>query len=308
MKESMRMKLGRVQLTIDKRRPEIYMGLALAGFVGTVYTTWKASKKMDKVVADHETRIRLAKMNAVARSEMYVDKEDVDTFADQKEVAIAWLKTIKDGALVIAPVTALFASTIHFSFKAMDTLNGRYIGALEYADGLTTAFNAYRSRVQADQGKEKDLDYLYGRKREKETVLTKDEQGNDVAKEVDVENYSEPIAASQFAKYFDESNPNWDSSAYFNLQFLRAQQEYATQKLRTVGHLFLNEVYSCLGFEDTPGGALYGWILGEGEDNTVSFGMFVDSPSMDVRRFVNGDANTILLDFNVSPKPIWDRI
>ena len=71
------------------------------------------------------------------------------------------------------------------------------------------------------------------------------------------------------------------------------------------GHLFLNEVYDMLGYEDTPVGAVVGWVKGKGDDY-IDFGLN-DKTNKDVRRFVNGKDNIILLDFNVSGV-IWDQI
>ena len=114
-----------------------------------------------------------------------------------------------------------------------------------------------------------------------------------------------PVSASEYARYFDESNPNWDENPAFSLMFLRGQQQIANDIFHTRGHLFLNEVYDMLGYEHDPAGAVVGWVKGEGDD-FVDFGLD-DKTNKDVRRFVNGKENIILLDFNVSGV-IWDKI
>ena len=75
--------------------------------------------------------------------------------------------------------------------------------------------------------------------------------------------------------------------------------------LHTRGHVFLNEVYDALGFPHTPQGAVLGWIDGEG-DNCIDFGLY-DQNKENVRRFVNGVDNVIMLEFN-HDGVIWDRI
>lgn len=105
-------------------------------------------------------------------------------------------------------------------------------------------------------------------------------------------------SVSQYARFFDESNPIWSEDPKMNLMFLKQQQEYATRKLRIIGHLFLNEVYDMLGMPKSKAGQLVGWIYDEDNpigDNYVDFGIFTEknAPSVD------GFKNAILLDFNV---------
>jgi hypothetical protein len=89
--------------------------------------------------------------------------------------------------------------------------------------------------------------------------------------------------------------------------FLRAQQQYANDKLRANGHLFLNEVYDMLGIPRTKAGQVVGWVYDAENpigDNYVDFGIY-DIHRETVRNFVNGYERTILLDFNVDGN-IWD--
>ena len=91
--------------------------------------------------------------------------------------------------------------------------------------------------------------------------------------------------------------------------FLRRQQDYANEKLRSKGHLFLNEVYDMLGIHRTKAGNVVGWIYDEKNpvgDNYVDFGIY-DIHKEQNRDFVNGIERSILLDFNVDG-PILDLI
>lgn len=60
-----------------------------------------------------------------------------------------------------------------------------------------------------------------------------------------------------------------------------------------------------LGFPHTSEGAVMGWIEGKG-DNCVDFGLS-DYSKDQVRRFVNGKENTVILEFN-HDGVIWDKI
>ena len=106
------------------------------------------------------------------------------------------------------------------------------------------------------------------------------------------------VNASQYARYFDETNQYWSKDPEFNKMYLMQQQTYFTELLKSRGHLFLNEVYDALGMPRTKAGQLVGWIYDEKNpigDNYVDFGIFKEDNS----DFVNGKANKILLDFNV---------
>ena len=83
--------------------------------------------------------------------------------------------------------------------------------------------------------------------------------------------------------------------------FLKDQQRYANDILKSKGHLFLNEVYDMLSIPRTKAGQVVGWIYDEKHpvgDNFVDFGIY-DIYNERARDFVNGYERTILLDFNV---------
>ena len=103
---------------------------------------------------------------------------------------------------------------------------------------------------------------------------------------------------SQYARFFDEGCPKWEKDPEYVNLFLRCQQGYANDLLKTRGLLFLNEVYDLLGIPRTKEGAVVGWVYDEKNpvgDNKVDFGLALDMN----RNFINGWENRPLLDFNV---------
>ena len=97
-----------------------------------------------------------------------------------------------------------------------------------------------------------------------------------------------------FSCTFDLGNPNHDvDSKVVNLMFLRHQQQYANDKLKTMGYLFLNEVYEILGLPKSALGQIVGWLYNE--HNRVDFGIW-DKCNDNVH---NGDGYEIQLTFNV---------
>ena len=106
---------------------------------------------------------------------------------------------------------------------------------------------------------------------------------------------------SDYAKFFDESSPFFDSNAEYNLMFLKRQEEEATRKLRRNKYLMLNDVYEMLGIMRTEAGAYVGWVWDDNkseEENKVSFCIYELHRERN-RAFVNGLEPVILLDFNV---------
>ena len=93
--------------------------------------------------------------------------------------------------------------------------------------------------------------------------------------------------------------------------FLKSEQNYANDRLKARGYLFLNEVYERLGIPPTKAGQIVGWVYDPNNpnhngDNYVDFGLY-NIHKEKTRDFVNGYEEVILLDFNVDG-PILDRI
>ena len=93
---------------------------------------------------------------------------------------------------------------------------------------------------------------------------------------------------------FDEKCAGWSENRETNVYFLRYQQNYANELLRTRGHLFLNEVYDMLGAPRTKLGQVCGWVYKENNpigDNYVDLDIFNDRNTE--------DNNVFILDPNV---------
>ena len=93
---------------------------------------------------------------------------------------------------------------------------------------------------------------------------------------------------------FDEKCARWSKNRETNVYFLRYQQDYANELLRTRGHLFLNEVYDMLGAPRTKLGQVCGWVYKENNpigDNYVDLDIFNDRNTK--------DNNVFILDPNV---------
>ncbi|HVI79950.1 MAG TPA: DUF6353 family protein, partial [Candidatus Acidoferrum sp.] len=165
------------------------------------------------------------------------------------------------------------------------------------------AFKRYRERVVDRYGEETDRELRYGA----EEVDVIDEDTGRITSEMHVA----PGEPSGYARWFDETNSNWNAPPFqtHNFLFLRNQQNWANDMLRARGHLFLNEAYAMVGLTHTSAGSIVGWVYdrnNERGDNYVDFGCW-DKDSGQPLEFFNGREGAILLDFNVDG-PIWDLI
>ena len=85
----------------------------------------------------------------------------------------------------------------------------------------------------------------------------------------------------------------WEKDHDYNMMCLRAEQQYATDRLRARGYLYLNEVYERLGVDGTKMGQIVGWVYDPDNpeyDNYVDFG---------IKETETADGPVISLDFNV---------
>ena len=182
---------------------------------------------------------------------------------------------------------------------------GHKIALTAAYSGLLAQYNDYRKKVAEKLGTDEELKLRGGVERTDISVL--DDDGNVVeVKDANIihDNGSDH---SIYAKIFDESNPNWSHNPAANLMFLRSQQQFANEKLRAEGYLFLNDVYQALGMPRTSEGQIVGWVWdpkdeidGHIGDDYVDFGIYNELYKDAARRdFINGAEPCVWLDFNV---------
>jgi hypothetical protein len=223
----------------------------------------------------------------------------------KQDKVITYTKTAVGLAKTYAPVVAVGAFSITCILVSRNILHKRYLGAVAAYNTVSSVFEQYRQRVRDEQGEVMDRHFRYGTELEEiETTIVDEDGKKKKVKEVVEKVDPTKQLPDDTSRFFDSHNKNWDKNPEFNMMFLRGQQNYMNDILQTRGHVFLNEVYDALGFEQTQQGCVTGWILGEDSDNYIDFGLFGNENS---RRFVNCDDNTVLLEFNHDGL-IWDKI
>lgn len=296
---------GKAEFTIKKNSPEILLGAGIVGFVGTIVLACRATCRADEVLEFHRRKIKdIEDAKEIADADPEGEMSyDIEIYRQDK--AIRYLKTTGNLAKLYAPTVAVGALSLACILTSRNIMQKRYLGVVAAYNGLSAAFEEYRKRVRDEYGEGLDKHFRYGTTYEELPVY--DENGKKTKEKEQVEKTETGMVMpnDDSCRFFDSSNPNWDKNPTFSMMWLRGQQNILNDILHTRGHVFLNEVYDALGFPHTPQGAVLGWIDGEG-DNCIDFGLY-DQNKENVRRFVNGVDNVIMLEFN-HDGVIWDRI
>jgi hypothetical protein len=289
--------LNKAALKLRKHSPEI---LVAAGIVGTVTSTvmaCKATTKIDTVLKESKDHIDVTKkyVKETGFSEKYTEQDY------KKDLTIMYTQRGLQLAKLYAPSVILGTISITAILAGHNILRKRNVALAAAYATVDKGFKEYRGRVIERFGKELDKELKYNIKsKEVEEVKVNEETGKEEIVKKSV-NIADPNVYSDYARFFDDGCTGWTKDPEYNLMFLKDQQRYANDRLKTKGSLFLNEVYDMLGIPRTKAGACVGWIYDEKHpngDNFVDFGIY-DLYNEKARDFVNGYERTILLDFNV---------
>lgn len=294
-KNSMSLFANKTKAKVQKHSPEI---LLVTGIVGAVATTVIACKQTLKIndILD-ESKDQVDKINNYVKENGYSEKYSKED--EVKDKGIVFVKTSGRIMKLYAPAAAVGIISLACLIGSHNILNKRYTAAAAAYALVDASFKDYRKRLVEKFGEEIDKELKYNITKEELEEVEVDSKGKEkkIKKKVEVAN-----DISEFAKFFERDNPNWDKNPEYNLMFLRAQQQYANDLLRAKGYLFLNDVYDMLDIPRTKAGQLVGWIYDPKNnkvgDNYVDFGIYDIHKQANID-FVNGYEDVILLDFNV---------
>lgn len=284
--------------------PEI---LVVAGVIGTVVSAvmaCKATTKVNDILEQHKEDVE--KIHTVAKDEKYADEYTESDM--KKDLTIVYAQTALKFAKLYGPAVLLGSLSITGILTSNNILRKRNIAIATAYAALDKSFKGYRERLTERYGETVDRELKYGIKAQKIEETVVDENGK-TKKTKTIVPVVENEKNSVYARFFDETNPNWEKNPDYNLMFLRAQENYANQRLRADGYLFLNDVYESLGIPKCSIGQVVGWIYDPEDQNAdchVSFGIY-DLYRAVTRDFVNGFEPAIFLDFNVDGV-MWDKI
>lgn len=282
---------------LKKHSPEI---LVVAGVVGTVVSAvlaCKATTKVSGIIEQTKADIDVIH-DCVDNPNLPEEYTQEDA---KKDMTIVYAQTGLKLAKLYAPAVLLGAASITSILVGHNILHKRNLALAAAYTAVDTGFKQYRGRVVERFGDKLDKELLYNIKAKEVTETVTDENGNEttVTKTIEV---ADPVAAqSPYMFCFDESSAFWERDAELNKFFLMRQQDFANDKLKANGRLFLNEVLDMLGLPRCRAGQVVGWIYDKENpigDNYVDFGILNIHCEAN-RAFMNGLEKSIWLNFNV---------
>ncbi len=288
--------INRVGMKIKKHSPEILVVTGVVGVVASTVMACKATTKLSGILEESK--------NNVEQIHNYIEKEGFsEEYTEEdskKDLTIVYAHTALNLVKLYGPAVVTGAASIACILTSHKIMRSRNVAlAVAYA-ASEKGFKEYRGRLIDRFGEKLDRELLYNIKaKEVEETVVDEETGEEkvVKKVIEV---AAPGDASIYARFFDETCPNWDRDAEYNLMFLNQIQQAANNKLQAQGHLSLNEVYEMIGLDKSRAGAFAGWIYNPKNqvgDDYVSFGIH-DVRNEQKRLFVNGHEKSVLLDFN----------
>lgn len=296
---------GKIGFELKKHSPEILIGVGVVGVVASAVMACRATTKINAVLEESKERVNDVKLLKEKGDKHYIEYGEKEY---RKDLTLAYVHTGLDFVKLYAPSVILGALSLASIISSNNILRTRNTALAAAYATVDSSFKNYRKNVVERFGEELDRELRFNIKAKEveETVVDENGKETKVKKTVQVVDRENP---TDYAKFFDETCTGWVRDAEMNKWFLKQQQQWANDKLRAQGYLFLNDVYDMLGFNKTKAGAVVGWIYKPGDeryDSYVDFGVF-DSDKEENRRFVNGFEQSVLLDFNVDG-PILDMV
>lgn len=300
IKEKASRLIAKASFKIKKHSPEILLATGIVASVAGTVVACKATLKVDTVIKEHKENVE--KINEGLNNEEYKDIYNENDA--KKDLTKAYAITAGKLIRLYAPAIALEAISISCLVGSHTILKKRNVALMTAYTVLENSYKKYRKNVIDKLGKDADDEFRLGIKTEE--VETTDDKGKKKKETVTKIDNDSP---SVYAKFFDELSDYYRKDPNYNLLFLKKQQNWANDRLRAQGYLFLNDVYESLGIPKTPDGQFVGWIYNPEDktiDSYVDFGIY-DGKDESKRRFVNGLEKAILLDFNVDGV-MYDKI
>lgn len=287
-------------MKLKKHSPEILIVAGIAGTVVSAVVACKATTKVNKIVED--TKNDIEKVHTAVDTGITEAGESYSVEDSKKDLTIIYAQTGIKFAKLYAPAVILGTLSITSILASNNILHKRNVALGAAYAAIDKSFKEYRGRVIERFGEQVDTELKYGIKAKKfEEVEVDPETGKEkkVKKTVMV---ADPNLQSDYAVYFDSKSRNFETNFDYNRMFLKAQQQFANDKLQTRGHLFLNEVLDDLDLPRTSAGQIVGWTK-DGPDGYVNFRILeVERETKDGRH-----EPALLLDFNVEGN-IWEKM
>jgi len=285
---------SKANIKVRKYSPEIFLVLGIAGTITSAVLACKKTLKVNDILEEKEENIAKVHTCLDEHIEGYTEKDS------KKDLTIIYFQTGLKLVKLYAPAIGLGTLSILGIVQGHNILRKRNVAIAAAYATIDKGFKEYRKNVVERFGEKIDRELRYNIKAQEIEEETTDENGKKIKqmKEITV---IDGNCVSEYARFFDEFSDEWEKDSEYNLMFLRRQQDFANEMLKSRGHLFLNEVYDMLGIKRSKAGQVVGWVYdlkNPKGDNYVDFNIYNIKNEAN-RQFVNGEERSILLDFNV---------
>lgn len=290
----------KVGFTIKKHSPEILIVTGIVGVVTSAVMACKATTKVNDVIEKGKVAINDVHDKAADVEAGIISAEEYTPEIQRKELTVVYAKTGFELVKLYAPAVTIGALSLTAIISSNNILRKRNVALAAAYASTDKLFKEYRGRVIDRFGKEIDRELRYNIKTKEIEETTTTEDGSEVTQKKTVK-VAEVPTYDEFSRIFDETCPCWVKNAEKNMFFLKQQERWANDKLRTQGYLFLNDVYESLGFDKTAAGQVVGWTYEKGNpdsENYVDFGIFDEAYIHRNSGFINGYEKAIILNFN----------
>ena len=305
---------NRAWLKTKKHSPELLLIGGIVAGGAAIFTACRATTKIDTVLSKTKADVEQIHECAEAGEITVQEGNEIKTVKyteddSKKDLFIVYSKTAWEFTKLYAPAIGFSALSLACILGSHGIIRKRNAALMTTVTAIGTEFEEYRGRVVERFGSELDRELKYNLKAKEveETVVQEDGTETTVKKTIEV--VEDPFHGhDEYARCYTDGCVGWSKDAEKNLMFLRAQEKYANQLLKSRGHVFLNEIYDALGLPRSSAGAQMGWMYDPANpDRKINFGIYnIHIPAN--RDFVNGWERSIWLDFNVDKKPIYDQI
>lgn len=286
--------LQKTAFSLRKASPELLVIGGAVGVIAAAVGACCATRKIDTIIEDHKAEVE--KIHEADNNAMIPEYTHKDA---QHDLTVTYAKTTWKIIKLYAPSVILGFASLGCMLASNQILRKRNAALAAAYSAVDGAFKKYRKNVIERFGEQVDKELRFNTKVEQITEEETDENGKvkKVKKSVNMMK-DIPCELSDYARCFDETNPNYKSNCYNNQVFINGVQETYQKILDARGFVFLNEVYEKLGFDLTEAGQVVGWTKDGDGDGRIDFGLF-DATRQCNDDFRYGYEPAVWLDFNV---------
>ena len=210
---------------LGNRRPRFISYSKGEYMVGSTVLACRATLKLDDVLEKIERDLEAADGVRDLHPEEYSESDH------HQDKVVIYIRGVAKVGKLYGPSIILGGIGIACLTKSHSILMERNAALTAAYVAIDKAFKAYRQRVVDRYGEETDRDLLY----DFERVDVVDEETGKVTEEYRIL----PGEPSKYARWFDEECLNWHAPPFteYNWVWLRNQQNWANDQLRSKGHM-----------------------------------------------------------------------